>query len=154
MVPGDIYIGKETLVQYVIYPTFAGDYDGPDDIVVDHEVCGAEVARFDDYYLRKWTNSSTADLNPFTEKNPWDILGAILKHEKECSKKCPRVVSPAEDSSMTNAEMQQIKDAAVATGKYREVETSEKKEIPVPLEIFLAVGNRKMETPEVNPNVL
>lgn len=33
--------------------------------------------------------------------------------------KCPKPVSPAEDSFMTNAEIQEARDAAVATGKFQ-----------------------------------
>lgn len=79
MVPGDIYIGKETLIQYEIKPVFAGDYDDPDDVIIECIQCGGEAIRFDDYYLG-WRED-------FVKKNPWDILNAILNHEKECPSK-------------------------------------------------------------------
>lgn len=112
MVPGDIYIGKATLIQYEIKPVFAGDYDGPDDVVVECIRCGKEVVRFDDYYLG-WKKD-------FVKKNPWDVLKSILEHEKECPEKCKKDVSPAEDSSMTNVKNQEVKDAAVATKEVKD----------------------------------
>lgn len=42
-----------------------------------------------------------------------DFMLAAGDHE------CPKVVSPAEDSSMTNAEIQETRDVAVATGKFQ-----------------------------------
>lgn len=64
-----------------------------------HRPCGGEVAEldFDD------TVSVTAE----------DIAFKVMNHE------CPKPVSPAEDSFMTNAEIQETRDAAVATGKFQ-----------------------------------
>ena len=111
MVPGDIYIGKETLIEYRVVPH---DSEFGIDSYMEHFECGNEV------------DTDSEDLH----MTPWDYLNAVLAHEKECPKKCPKPVSPAEDSSMTSAEMEEIKDAAVATGRYREIQPSRSKENP------------------------
>lgn len=77
MVPGDIYIGKATLDQYKIAPVFSGAYDGSDDIIVEHKVCGDDAIRFEDF------DRSDADVSPH------EVLEWILKHEKECSRNDP-----------------------------------------------------------------
>lgn len=159
MVPGDIYIGKSTLIQYEIRPAFAGDYDGPDDIVVEHLKCGeTEVIRFDDYYKRSYLGSSVPLEDPFVRKNPWDILDAILKHEKECPAKCKKDALPADDSSTTSAKLQVSQDAValaeeIKTYKFNPHSSPSRANGNV-YASEAEMRNIPMETVNPNPNVL
>lgn len=69
MVKGDIYIGKEILIQYEISH---GDSEFGIDPYFEHSKCGTEVE---------------LDTELYGITTPWDYLNAILKHEKECPKK-------------------------------------------------------------------
>ncbi len=107
------------------------------------KLCSKEV------HTSEWWGNGNWDFKtkPEDTANLLTFLLAAGSHE------CPKVVSLVEDSFMTSAEMQQIKDAAVATGRYREIQPSRSKENPYanlePTEFV-----ERVETVKPNPNVL
>lgn len=69
MVPGDIYIGKATLIEYEVS---YGDFEFGIDPSFEHRKCGNDVE---------------LDTELYGTTTPWDYLNAILEHEKMCPSK-------------------------------------------------------------------
>lgn len=135
MVPGDIYIGKATLIQYRIVPH---DSEFGIDSYMEHIECGNEVdTDSEDFYM-----------------NPWDYLNAVLAHEKECPKKCKTVASPAEDSSTTNAPVQPEADAAADLEKQSNRHSSQSRGNPYAKTQEVMEFVERAQTVKPNPNVL